>query len=261
MNTISTPGTIDVLGIPISLTDEEAMVNLVHSWILSDAKGWVCGINALALNLSYERPWLKDFYLRSLLNCSEGVAVSVAALLHGRTMPKRIVWAYWIYDLIEMMERDGFSLYLLGGEASVVSNAVLNLKKRFPQLRMAGYHDGYFEEAEGGMVVRSINECRPEVLLVGMGMPKQEQWILQNLENLNVKVVLPVGALIDYLSGAKQRCPQWMVAAGLEWLYRLFKEPRRLWRRYLFGNTLFIVRVLLARVRMTVRKTSPIRAS
>lgn len=113
-------------------------------------------------------------------------------------------------------------------------------------------HHGFFdkgtESAESREVVAMINAAKPDILVVGFGMPAQEKWIAENLSQLNVHLAIPVGAFFDYLAEDVVRAPRWMTDNGLEWLGRLFIEPRRLWKRYIVGNPLFLWRILIHEV-------------
>ena len=114
---------------------------------------------------------------------------------------------------------------------------------RYPAVRIAGVRDGYFTEEETDEVIRHIHESRADVLLVALGAPRQEFWIDHHLVATGVPVALGVGGLFDFYSGRLKRAPLWMREAGIEWLYRLIQEPRRMWKRYLIGNLVFVFRV------------------
>jgi N-acetylglucosaminyldiphosphoundecaprenol N-acetyl-beta-D-mannosaminyltransferase len=121
---------------------------------------------------------------------------------------------------------------------------------RFPRLRIGGHHHGYFKQENGVDVITQINKANPQILFVGMGMPLQEKWIMDNAEFLPACVMFDVGACFDFVAGEKPRCPNWMADHGLEWLFRFLMEPRRLWKRYLIGNPLFLLRVMRDRQRL-----------
>jgi N-acetylglucosaminyldiphosphoundecaprenol N-acetyl-beta-D-mannosaminyltransferase len=110
-------------------------------------------------------------------------------------------------------------------------------------LAIVGSRDGFFDEAEED-AVREINKLKPNILMVGMGTPKQEKWIYNHLNELDVNLCWGVGAAFEWLSGYRKRAPRWMVECGFEWLYRLYQQPKRLWKRYLVGNLVFIYHVL-----------------
>jgi N-acetylglucosaminyldiphosphoundecaprenol N-acetyl-beta-D-mannosaminyltransferase len=145
----------------------------------------------------------------------------------------------------------GFSLYFLGGRPSVAREAARRLIESYPDLKIAGVRHGYFDHSAGSTqneaVVAEINAAAPDILLVGLGMPLQERWLMENRERIGAGVVLTGGAVFDYVSGGLRRGPRLLTDNGFEWLARLFVEPRRLWRRYLVGNPLFLLRVLKQR--------------
>jgi len=133
-------------------------------------------------------------------------------------------------DLLRAATARGWSLFYLGSAPEVVATARRRIEREYPDLRITLHH-GYFEE--DAPVVAAINAERPDVLLVGMGMPKQEAWLLANLDRLDVGWATQAGATLDYFAGAQARPPGWMSRAGLAWLYRLASDPARLWHRYL----------------------------
>jgi N-acetylglucosaminyldiphosphoundecaprenol N-acetyl-beta-D-mannosaminyltransferase len=130
--------------------------------------------------------------------------------------------------------QSGWRVFYLGGEPGVAERAAEVLRGEFPGLQIATHH-GYFTlNGEGNRgVLKAIADCSPQVLMVGMGMPRQEHWVVDNLEHIRADAILTAGACFDYVAGAIPTPPRWMGRVGLEWLYRLSAEPGRLWRRYL----------------------------
>ena len=128
----------------------------------------------------------------------------------------------------------------LGARDEAVRGVVERFSRAHPGLRVAGWRNGYCESSETAAVADQIRRSGADVLFVAMGSPAQEYWIAANLERTRVRFAMGVGGSFDHLSGRRQRAPRWMQRAGLEWLYRLLREPRRLWRRYLLGNAQFI---------------------
>jgi N-acetylglucosaminyldiphosphoundecaprenol N-acetyl-beta-D-mannosaminyltransferase len=141
------------------------------------------------------------------------------------------------------------SLFLLAGKPGVAEVAAGKLKTVAPDLEIATHH-GYFQKtgSENEQVIARINAFRPDILYVGFGMPLQEKWIKNNIDRVETKVFLPLGACLDFYTGQVYRGPRWLTDHGLEWLARLLTEPRRLWRRYLIGNPRFLGRVLKQRL-------------
>ena len=123
---------------------------------------------------------------------------------------------------------------------------------RFPEVQISGFRDGYFHDEES--LIKTIRESRTDVLLVAMGVPYQDEWIAANLDRLGVRVAMGVGGLFDFYSGRIPRAPQWVRELGLEWAFRLCQEPGRMWRRYIIGNTVFLARVVSARIRQSFKR-------
>jgi len=154
----------------------------------------------------------------------------------------------YINDLAAAAVEYNLSLFLLGGTPYVVELAAKQLKELHPGIRLSGYHHGYYSEQENNSVIDKINANPPDILLLGMGVPKQEEWTKENFEKLNAKIVWMGGGFLDILSGRIKRCPQWLSKIGFEWMFRFLQEPRRLWKRYFIGNPLFVLRILKARL-------------
>jgi N-acetylglucosaminyldiphosphoundecaprenol N-acetyl-beta-D-mannosaminyltransferase len=178
----------------------------------------------------------------------DGAGVMLAARLLGRRIPARITYADWMWRLAAFAEAEGLSLFLLGARPGVAEEAARRLLARHPKLHISGVRHGYFDHAAGSpqneAVLREIEASRPDFLLVGLGMPLQEHWLMDNWHRIEAGVALTGGAVFDYVSGGLRRGPRFLTENGFEWLARLLIEPRRLWRRYLLGNPLFMLRVL-----------------
>lgn len=173
-------------------------------------------------------------------------------VVHGRLLrygesfnrSHRTTYLDWYERFYEMAEQEGWRIYYLGGTEESLERGLTILRERFPHLVTTG-RQGYFDSSgvENGEVLAAVNQFRPDVLMVGMGMPRQEMWIANNRERLVAPAVVTVGAGNDYVAGVTPAPPRWMGRVGLEWLYRLCAEPRRLWRRYLV-EPIFLVPVL-----------------
>jgi N-acetylglucosaminyldiphosphoundecaprenol N-acetyl-beta-D-mannosaminyltransferase len=244
-------GRIDILGVGVDpLTVEELHVE-IGRLVRGGKRGLVLNVNAHCLNLCYEDPKLRNFLNSAEVVFCDGAGVMLAARVLGRRIPGRITYAEWAWRLAAFAAAQGFSLYFLGGRPGVAREAARRLIESYPDLKIAGVRHGYFDHSAGSTqneaVVAEINAAAPDILLVGLGMPLQERWLMENRERIGAGVVLTGGAVFDYVSGGLRRGPRLLTDNGLEWLARLFVEPRRLWRRYLVGNPLFLLRVLKQR--------------
>ena len=241
---------IDILGVHVDVVDRVGLHREIEENISHHGKKVLAYANVNALNIARRDERFREFLNRCSVVYCDGEGVRLGAQILGRKLPPRVVLTYWIWELCRLVEKNGYTMYLLGSTEQVVNKAVANLKSRFPRLVVAGWHHGYFQKSgpESDAVVEMINRTKPNLLFVGFGMPMQEHWISDNLARLEANVILPAGSMIDYTAGMKGIAPSWMSGNGMEWLYRLVEEPGRLWKRYLVGNPMFLVRVLLQRL-------------
>ena len=234
-----------IFEIPIDLGRPEELLRTIAGWSGGPPRR-VMYVNAHVINQSQERPELRAALAAADLVYCDGYGVRVAARALELPVPHRMTGADWIWSLAALCEETGRSVYLLGSEPGIAGEAAETLRARHPGLDIVGHHHGYFDPGtpHADRVVEDINRCRPDILLVGMGTPKQELWVERHLDALDVSVLWTVGALFDYVSGRVPRAPGFLSDNGFEWIFRLGVEPRRMWRRYLLGNPRFISRVL-----------------
>jgi N-acetylglucosaminyldiphosphoundecaprenol N-acetyl-beta-D-mannosaminyltransferase len=244
---------VRILGVDVHPLGVDALHARLGDVIERRDRALVLHANAHGLNLAWEQPWLRDFLNSAALVFCDGAGVMLGARLLGRQIPERITYADWMWQLAATAEQRGWSLFLLGAAPGVAERAAARLRQRHPRLKIAGVRNGYFdtapESSDNRALVAAINAAAPDVLLVGMGMPRQEAWLRENWAQLDVRIGLTGGAVFDYVSGALQRSPEWLNRIGFEWLGRVVIEPRRLWRRYVLGNPRFLARVLRQRLR------------
>lgn len=240
---------IMVSGVFIDLLDLNALLGRVDYVIRNSMRHKIMHVNIHTLNVTYKDEDCKKALINSDTVYCDGDGVRLGARWMGYNIPEKITGADWIYDLCELCEQKGYTIYLLGGEPGVAQNASGLLSNKYPKLRILGCHHGYFEKygENNDKVVGEISSKSPDILLVGFGTPIQEKWIDKNFEDLNIRVVWAMGAVMDYITGKVSRAPGLMRRYGLEWLYRLIIEPKRMWRRYLVGNLAFFYRIMKLR--------------
>jgi N-acetylglucosaminyldiphosphoundecaprenol N-acetyl-beta-D-mannosaminyltransferase len=243
--------TIDILGLKVMPFSPTTLNEAILQIIRHSGHAIIPNINVYFANLAYQNPWLQDFFNRAPINFCDGQGIVLAARILGQHLPPRITYADWLWSLCSFATQHDLSFFFLGGRPGSAEKSAAILQKHFPGLRILAVQHGYFNKTPGhreneAMIAR-INLCKPDILLVGFGMPLQEQWLAKNWQRIDVRIALTGGGVFDFISGKKKRAPIWMLNHGLEWFWRLALEPRRLWRRYLIGNPLFIWRILKQR--------------
>ena len=163
--------------------------------------------------------------------------VLASRLLCRHPLPERVATTDLFHDVAERSVLAGATFFMLGATRDSLTSAERNVRRRYPGLRLVGAHHGYFGACEEDEIVDLVNTARPDILWVSLGAPREQAFCARNRERLTgVGVVKTSGGLFDFLSGDRSRAPDWMQVAGLEWLYRLRLEPRRLFRRYALTN-------------------------
>jgi N-acetylglucosaminyldiphosphoundecaprenol N-acetyl-beta-D-mannosaminyltransferase len=246
-DTTSQPRQSRIFELPIELGHPDELLERIIGWVGAGGRTKrVMYVNAHVLNQSREDPALRSALEEADLVYCDGYGVRLAAKALSADIPHRMTGADWIWDLASLCEERDTSVYLLGCEPGVARQAGQRLRRAHPKLRVVGTHHGYFEIGSGHdeRVIEDINRRRPDILLVGMGTPKQEIWAQRTVDRLECSVLWNVGALFDYVSGRVPRAPASLSDNGLEWIFRLAIEPQRMWRRYLVGNPVFLSRVM-----------------
>ena len=176
----------------------------------------------------------------------DGMGVVIGARFCGHHIPERVAGVDLFHNLLAMSAKRGFSVFLLGAEEEIVAATAIKVKEQNPNLTIAGYHHGYFWDDEEA-VVKIIRESGAKLLFVAITSPKKENFINKWQDKLGVDFVMGVGGTFDVVAGKVKRAPVWMQNSGLEWLYRVIQEPRRMWKRYLVTNTKFAWLILKER--------------
>lgn len=178
------------------------------------------------------------------LRLADGMPIVWAARLLGRPLRARVAGSDLFPELCQMAAASGYRAFLLGGAAGVAERAATRLVERLPGLRIAGVYappDHFDIDAEATeQAVCAVNSARPALLFVALGTPKQELWVHRHWSQLDATVAVCCGASFDFIAGVQIRAPVWMQRAGLEWLWRLAHDPRRLWQRYLVRDAAFV---------------------
>jgi len=229
---------VTLLGEPIDLIRPEELMLQIEQWIAEGAgRQIVANHNLHSLYLIRRDPGMRRFYDQvDLIQLDSTPLVHFGRLLGLSSQPfHRCTYLDWRDHFWSLANRRGWRIMFVGGAAGVAETAAKQLGERYPNA-MIGTQNGYFDATPGSdgnaAVLEAVRDFAPDVLFVGMGMPRQELWIADNLSDLPQAVILPIGAAFDYEAGAQKAAPRWMGKVGLEWLFRLASDPKRLFVRY-----------------------------
>jgi N-acetylglucosaminyldiphosphoundecaprenol N-acetyl-beta-D-mannosaminyltransferase len=239
-----------VARVPIHPVDMPAALASVDEFIRERAPHYNIAINAAKVVEFQDDETLRSAIGDAHLLTADGQAVVWAARLLGQPVPARVAGTDLMQALLQHAAQRGYSVYLLGAKDEIVRACVEKALKDYPGLRIAGSRNGYFRREDEADVVAAIRATKPDILFLGFGTPAKEYFMHRHYRALDVPFVMGVGGSFDVYAGLVARAPQWMHRAGLDWALRLAQEPRRMWKRYLVGNTRFawiIARELLSR--------------
>jgi len=238
---------IKLFQVGIDQVDNQETIQKIEEFIVSKKPHQVVTPDTLAVLRARKDPEYHAILKSADLVTPDGAGILWATTTLNYPLPERVTGIDIIHNICRLATKKGYSSYLLGSYPGVAEEAALNLTKKYPGIKIAGTHHGYFgcedsqncEDVKNGNsdknkeeeeIIAEIRENRPDILLVGMGVPKQEKWISKNLDKLNVPVCMGVGGSFDVLSGRIPRAPLWMQRHGMEWIYRSIKQPNRAFR-------------------------------
>jgi len=249
--------TCTLFGISINNVDFNGAIDLVNSLVALPAGGmgrYIVTPNVdHVVKLRHDSEF-KYVYAGAAAVFADGMPLVWASRLLGKPLKERVAGSDLFTAICELSARKGYTLFFLGGLPGVAEAAKRELTTRYPGLNVVGTYSPPFgfenDAAENKKIINLINADTPEILFIGLGCPKQEKWIYQHCDELNIKVALCTGAAFDFVAGTVKRAPMWMQRIGFEWLYRLLSEPGRLWRRYLVDDVAFLKIVTQEYVRL-----------
>ncbi len=238
------PDHVTLLGIRVdNLTMSEAVEALVDLAERHEPSQ-VSFVNADCVNIAFRDSEYRSILRGSRLVFADGIGVKLAGKLLNQNIRENVNGSDLLPFLLAALEKRGLGIFLLGGKTGIAEDVAAWASSKYPGLRICGTHHGYFPATEEAQVIDGIRRSGAKVLLAAFGAPKQEKWIAGHREALGVNVQMGVGGLLDFYSGRLPRAPIWMRELAMEWLFRFWQEPRRMWRRYLIGNLVFLSRVL-----------------
>lgn len=236
---------INVLDVRFLNISMDQALTLLENTIISGDKEAVSFINADCLNISVHDSDYRDLLNGQNIVLPDGAGIGIACRLIGERMAANLNGTDLLPPLCKLASSKGYSIFLLGAAEGVGQRMKANLEATYPGLDIVGEQHGFFDhEKDTDTVIENINALKPNILLVAFGAPRQEKWIRRYIDKIDANLLLGVGGLFDFYSGDKKRAPLWMRNSGLEWVYRLYLEPGRLWRRYIIGNPMFVYRMV-----------------
>ena len=234
-------GAVELMGIRLHDIPSDEIVARVVDAARSGRKMLVVNANAHLVVLSQTQTWLRGMFRAADIAFCDGAGVQVAGRLLGIRLVHRSTPPVWVAEAMSRLGSDGSVFWVGGTQATVVRAAAAY--EACHGVRTVGMRNGYFDASPGSeesaALIEEINRARPSILIVAMGMPRQERWLWDNWSRIEAGVSMTGGALVDHAAGTVRRPRQWVSDAGLEWMVRLYREPRRLWRRYLLGLPIF----------------------
>ena len=242
---VHSPERFDVLGVPVSAVDLDGAVATIEQWVRNGTKTYVCITGVHGVIESGKDFELRDIHRDAGLVTPDGMPLVWCAWSRGLRHVRRVYGPELMRLITRRAPQNRIRHYYYGGAAGVARDLQAQLEIEVPELITVGSYAPPFRPLspeEDKTIVASINEAKPDILWVGLSTPKQEGWMKAHRHQLDVPVMIGVGAAFDFLSGRKSQAPLWMQRIGLEWLFRLLTEPRRLWKRYLTIIPVFVVR-------------------
>jgi N-acetylglucosaminyldiphosphoundecaprenol N-acetyl-beta-D-mannosaminyltransferase len=228
-----------LFGVPVDALDMDQTVSRVAS-LVKEGSGphQHVVLNAAKVVEMQRNPALKAIIESCSVINADGTSIVWASKLLGSPLPGRVTGIDLFARLVAEAEKSGKSIFLLGAEQSVVEEVERTLKKRHPALVIAGIHNGFWTDDQE--IVRAVRSCSPDYLFLAIPSPRKEFWLNEHLAELGVPLVMGVGGSFDVVAGKTSRAPMIFQRMGMEWFWRVLQEPRRLWKRYLFGNLNFM---------------------
>jgi N-acetylglucosaminyldiphosphoundecaprenol N-acetyl-beta-D-mannosaminyltransferase len=252
---------IEILGAYVDKVTLDEAVQRTHEFIESGIPHQIVTVNVDFIRLAQENQDFMDIINRSDLAIADGMPLVWASGWSGEKLPERVTGVELVDKCCEMAAREGLKVFLLGGEDGVPEAAARIYTDRYPGLQVVGAYSppvGAFSDEEDRKIVDMIREARPHFLFVAFGAPKQDMWISRHREEIGVPVAIGVGGVFNFVTGRIRRAPVWMQSHGLEWLYRVFQEPRRLWKRYFLKDFPIIAQMAVgAMVARTAESLNP----
>jgi N-acetylglucosaminyldiphosphoundecaprenol N-acetyl-beta-D-mannosaminyltransferase len=248
----------DILGLPMAMTDYAEAMDVMDGMIARRERGYVCATAVHAIMVGQDDPEMRSALQGSTMTVPDGMPLVWASNMLGEDLDDRVYGPELMLRYCERSRDKGHRIFLYGGrDQGSLAQLALNLRLRFPGIKIVGGYSPPFRPLtadEESAVAQQIDSARPDVVWVGIGVPKQEKWMAHMRERIEAPVIAAVGAAFDFHAGRVSMAPSWMQERGLEWTYRIAQEPRRLLPRYLIHNPRFVAKIAAQLVRERLRR-------
>ncbi|HHV17832.1 MAG TPA: WecB/TagA/CpsF family glycosyltransferase [Thermoanaerobacterales bacterium] len=235
---------VNIFGILLDRVDYSKACQRVETFLKSYGNRIIVTPNAEIIMAARKAPELKAVLNEADICLPDGIGVVIASRILGKPLTERTTGFDFMMKVLEMADKKELSLFLLGGKPGVAEKAGKKIKMMFPGINIAGFHHGYFKDEQE--IVYQINDKKPDIIVVAMGCPKQEMFMIRNKDKLKFRVAMGVGGSLDVISDTVRRAPVFMQKAGLEWLYRLLTQPSRFKRMSVLP--LFLIEIIAYRL-------------
>lgn len=235
---------ITISGITIDVLDEAQTINLVETYIKTRTPLHLMGVNADKINAAQEDPRLREIVNSCGVINADGASVVLASRYLKKPLPERVAGIDLMMKLVALSEEKHYKVYLLGAKQAVVEETAKRLREQFPALELVGFRNGYFQDEDWPAMSAELKRLQPDLIFIGITSPLKENLIEYFQNDGCAGVFMGVGGSFDVISGSIPRAPLWMQKCGLEWLFRVMQEPKRLFKRYFLGNFQFINRII-----------------
>jgi len=236
----------NVLGVGVSAINMDIALAKIKQALERREKGYVCVTGVHGVSEAQADPGFRQILNRAFLCTPDGMPLVWVGRLQGQKHMGRVYGPDLMLAVMVLSEQAGWSHFFYGGAGGTAQTLREKLLERFPKLRIVGTYQPPFRplnSEEQAALAESVRVARPDMIWIGLSTPKQERFMAEYLPKLDVTLMFGVGAAFDFLAGKVRQAPRWMQRSGLEWLFRLCSEPRRLWKRYFKNNPLFIARI------------------
>lgn len=234
------PGRYPILNTYVNALTMKESLECVEKIIAEGVPTQHVVVNASKINLMNDDATLAEIVNGCPLINADGSSIVWAAKKLGVPLEERVTGCDMFQELVALAAKKGYSIYLFGAKEEVVLEVKRIFETKYPNLKIAGYRNGYFTEEDEPQIVADMLASKADMMFVAFSSPKKEYWVHKYLTEIGIPFVMGVGGSFDIVAGKTVRAPLWMQRAGLEWLYRFAQEPRRMWKRYIIGNARFV---------------------